>query len=217
MSERPHLQRAIGAVYSWAAGRIYEPVVIRTGLRLLGGNLNWLVMAENRRAAQIADGRPILDVPVGTGYFTTEMAALHRGLVVGADYAWGMAVESARAAERAGTPNLVPMQTDLHRLPFGDGSFRVVLCINGLQVIPDLGGAVREAVRVLAPGGTMLVSVITAPLDAVLPETLGARLPTVLRSGRAVTAELQRAGLRVTSFQKHRLASLIEAVKVVTG
>jgi ubiquinone/menaquinone biosynthesis C-methylase UbiE len=213
MSERPRLQRAIGAVYSGAAGRLYEPVVIRGGFRLLGGDLNALVMAQNRRAAHIADGRPILDVPVGTGYFTTEMAALHRGLLVGADYAWGMAVESARTAERAGTPNLASMQTDVHRLPFADGSFAVLLCVNGLQVIPDVRGAVREAARVLAPRGTMLVSVITAPLDSVLPEALGARMPTVLRSGRAVAAELQRAGLRVTAFRRRRLASVMEAVK----
>jgi ubiquinone/menaquinone biosynthesis C-methylase UbiE len=213
MSARPRLQRAIGAVYSWAADRLYEPIVIRGGFRLLGGDLNALVMTQNRRAAQIAGGRPILDVPVGTGYFTTEMAALHRGLLVGADYAWGMAVESARAAELAGTPNLVSMQTDVHRLPFSDGSFGVVVCVNGLQVIPDLRGAVVELARVLAAEGTMLISVITAPLDGALPEALGTRLPTALRSGRAVAAELQRAGLRVTSFRTRRLASLMEAVK----
>jgi ubiquinone/menaquinone biosynthesis C-methylase UbiE len=212
VSDRP-AQRAIGALYSWAAGRIYDPVVIRGGLRLLGGDLNALVKEQNRHAARIAADRPILDVPVGTAYFTTEMASLHDDLVVGVDYAWGMVAETKRVAAASGTPNLIPVQADVHRLPFPAASFGVVLCVNGLQVIPDLPSAVTELRRVLAPGGTMLVSVITASLDSVLPSSLGERLPTILRSGRAVATELQRAGLRLKSFRRSRLATLIEAVE----
>jgi ubiquinone/menaquinone biosynthesis C-methylase UbiE len=213
MTERPRAQRAIGAVYSWAADRFYEPVVIRGTFRVLGADLNALVMESNRRAAQIAVGRPILDVPVGTGFFTTEMAALHDGLLVGADYAWGMALETRKAAMHAGTSNLVAAQADVHRLPFADGSFKVVLCTNGLQVIPDLRGAIRDLGRVLASEGTLLVSVISAPLDALVPRSVRPRMPTMLRSGRAVAQEIQAAGLVVTRFRRRRLAYLMEAFK----
>ena len=213
MTERPRAQRAIGAVYSWAADRFYEPIVIRGTFRLLGGDLNALVMDSSRRAAQLARGRPILDVPVGTGFFATETARLHDGLLVGVDYAWGMALETKNAAQRAGTADLVAVQGDVHRLPFADASFPVVLCTNGLQVIPDLRGAILDLGRVLERGGTMLVSVITAPLDALLPRSARPRLPTMLRSGRAVAGELQAAGLVVTAYRSRRLASLMEAVK----
>ena len=213
MTERPRAQRAIGAVYSWAAARFYEPVVIRGTFRLLGGDLNALVMESNRRAARLASGRPILDVPVGTGYFATETAALHDGLLIGVDYAWGMVLETRKAARWTGAADLVALQGDVHRLPFADGSFPVVLCTNGLQVIPDLNGAIRDLARVMARGGTVLVSVITTPLDELLPRTARARVPTMLRSGRAVADELQAAGLVVTEYRTRRLASLMEAVK----
>jgi ubiquinone/menaquinone biosynthesis C-methylase UbiE len=214
VTERPRTQRAIGAVYSWVADRFYEPAVIRGTFRLLGGDLNALVMESNRRAGRIAAGGSILDVPVGTGYFTTELAASHDALVVGADYAWGMALATRNAASRSGAANLAAVQTDIHRLPFADGSFRVVLCRNGLQVIPDVRGAIRDLVRVMAPKSTLLVSVIAAPADALVPASLRTRMPTMFRSGRAVADEMQDAGLVVTDFRRRRFAYLMEAVKL---
>jgi SAM-dependent methyltransferase len=44
-------------------------------------------------------------------------------------------------------------------LPFGEETFDVVLCQCGLQYVPDRFGALREMVRVLKPGGRLLLSV----------------------------------------------------------
>jgi len=207
------IQRAIGGVYSWAADRLYEPVVIKGSFRVLGGGLYPLVVEQGRRAVEAAKGRPILDVPVGTAYFTTETAARHAGVVVGADYAWGMAERARRDSANIGLNNLSVMQADIHRLPFADESFGAVLCTNGLQVIPGLQGALRELARVLAPRAPLLVSVIVAPVGAALPEFAARRLPTILRSGPDVAGKIAAAGLTVTSFRRSRLAYLIEAVK----
>jgi SAM-dependent methyltransferase len=207
------IQRAIGGVYSWAADRLYEPVVIKGSFRVLGGGLYPLVVEQGRRAAHAAQGRPILDVPVGTAYFTTETAARHRGVVVGADYAWGMAERARRDSARIGLNNIAVMQTDIHRLPFADDCFGAVLCTNGLQVIPGLEGALGELARVLAPRAPLLVSVIVAPVGAALPGSATRRLPTILRAGRDIAGEIAAAGLTVTSFRRSRLAYLIEAVK----
>ena len=38
-------------------------------------------------------------------------------------------------------------------LPFGDSSFEVVLCQQGLQFFPDRAAALKEISRVLVPGG----------------------------------------------------------------
>lgn len=193
----------IAEVYSRAARSLYEPLVVHGSFKLFGGRLNELVREQGRSAVSVAAGRPILDVPVGTAYFTSAVARGHAGLVVGVDIAEGMVRESARRR----IPNLSPVQADAHALPFEDGAFGAILCTNGLQVIPDLPRAVSELARVLAPGGTLFVSVLS------LPVLRGPRIPTVLAARDRVAEELDRGGLRVTKTTRTRLATLFEATR----
>lgn len=213
MSRRDVLKRTIGRIYSKAADTLYEPIVVRGTFPLLGGDLNDLVLEQGRRAVATAAGRPILDMPIGTAYFTLAAAGRHEGVVVGTDIAEGMVRKAAREASAAGLSNLVTVQADAHHLPFATGSFGAVLCTNGLQVIPGLHESVRELVRVLAPGGRLYVSVVTLPLARALPEDAAERLPTMLKSRREMTRALTLAGVEVTSIAKNRLALLFEATK----
>ena len=48
---------------------------------------------------------------------------------------------------------------DEMELPFADGSFARVVCLHGLQLLPDRGRVLREMHRVLAPGGEVDVEV----------------------------------------------------------
>jgi SAM-dependent methyltransferase len=206
-------QRAIGSLYSWSADKFYEPIIVKGAFRLFGGRLNDLVLGQGIRAVDAARGAPILDVPVGTAYFTTRISDRHEGVVVGADYAWGMVVQASRAGRRTGASNLAPVQANIHHLPFANNSFAAVLCTNGLQVIPGLRGAVRELARVLAPRGVLLVSVVVAPIGGMLSSNAEGKLPTVLRSGPSIAGEISAAGLAVGSLRRERLAYLIEATK----
>lgn len=196
-------QKVIAGIYSAAAQRVYEPLVVHGSFKLLGGALNDLVVEQGRRAVEAADGGPILDVPVGTAYFTRLVAARHRGLVAGVDIAEGMARESAHVARRECLSNLVAMQASIHALPFADGTFPAILCTNGLQVMPGLRPAVRELARVLAPGGTLFVSVVGVPLRT-------ESLPTAFATAKVGQA-LREAGLSVRRTGRARLATLWEA------
>ncbi len=196
----------IAGVYSRAAHRLYDPLVVHGSFNLLsGGRLHELVAEQGRRAVEVADGGPILDVPVGTAYFTRAVAAAHPGIVVGVDIAEGMVRESAALARREGLPNLSVMQASIHALPFPDGTFPAILCTNGLQVIPNLRGAVSELARVLAPGGTLFVSVVGVPMR-------GPSLPTFFAT-KNVTDALAGAGLSIVQASQHRLAWLAEVTK----
>jgi ubiquinone/menaquinone biosynthesis C-methylase UbiE len=165
------------------------------------------VVEQGRRAVEVADGRPILDMPVGTAYFTLEMAKIHPGLVVGVDIAHGMVVEAKAAAMREMVSGLETAQADSHHLPFDDGAFGAIMCTNGLQVIPGLQPTLKELARVLAPDGTLFVSVVNLPIAN------STRVPTMLLSRAALADELRVVGLKVDSVRSARLATLIEARK----
>lgn len=203
-------QRLIAVTYSLLARRLYEPLVVKGAFRLFGGALNRRVFEHGNAAVAAAPGRPILDMPVGTGYFAAEMAALHDHIVVGVDIARGMVERSVQVARERGLNNLVAVRGDAHALPFSDGAFAAVVCSNGLQVIPGLTGAVRELARVLAPGGMLFCSVLTAPLPAFGPRDF---LPTVLRPGRDVARAFEHAGLEILTLERERFATLIRARK----
>lgn len=49
-------------------------------------------------------------------------------------------------------------EADALALPFADASFDTVVCTFGLCAVPDDGPAVTEAVRVLLPGGLLLLA-----------------------------------------------------------
>ena len=208
-------QKAIAGIYSWAASSLYEPVVVKRAFPLLGGDLNRQVLRQGARAVEVAAGRPILDMPVGTAYFTVEMARRHPGVVIGVDIAAGMVREARGAAAGAGATRLFPVQADAHQLPFADGTFGAVLSTNGLQVIPGLRESLAELTRVLAPGGTLFMSVVTLPVTAVLPAGAAQHMPTVLRARRDILGALVDAGLTVTSTSGRRFAVLAEGAKPV--
>ena len=193
-------KKIIAGIYSAAAEKLYDPLVVRGTFRALGGDLNELVMQQGRRALELANGGPILDVPVGTGFFTTEMSKSYEGLVLGSDIAWGMVREASKRGVEV-------VQADAHALPFSDGTFSVVLCTNGLQVMPGLDATLTELHRVLADDGTLLVSVVNLPVIA------SDRVPTMFMARRTLMTHLSRAGFVSNYAQLVRLATLIEARK----
>lgn len=94
-------------------------------------------------------GRRTLEVGCGEGRVTRDLVARgHR--VTGVDTALGL-VREARLAPGGGTWALA----DGAGLPFPDGCFDLVVAYNSLQVVADMPAAVREAARVLDPGGRL--------------------------------------------------------------
>ena len=102
------------------------------------------------------EGRRILDLGCGDGLLTWTLA--ERGAwAVGIDADRAMLeVASARSARgRRHRPRLV--EGRIEQLPFRDGSFDVVVMVTVLCLVADRTGAVREAARVLRPGGRLVI------------------------------------------------------------
>jgi SAM-dependent methyltransferase len=134
-----------------------------------------------QRVIELVDARQgmrVLDLACGPGNLSRRLAALVSpgGEVIGVDLAPGM-VEVARAA---GIPNARFEVMDMEQLTFDDGSFDAAACGHGLQFAGDLGQAIREARRVLRPGGRLAASVplsdvsrsVWHDLDAVINRSL---------------------------------------------
>ena len=102
-------------------------------------------------------GMRVLDLACGPGTLTRPLAGqvAPDGEVVGVDLAPGM-IDLARAAGIAHARFEV---MDIEHLGFADASFDAAACGHGLQFVPDLSRALREAHRVLRPAARFAASV----------------------------------------------------------
>ena len=96
----------------------------------------------------------MLEVPVGTGVLTMPVyKTLPDAEITCLDYSADMMAVAQRRAETMGLTNVQFRQGDVGALPFEDGSFDLVLSLNGFHAFPDKDAAFLETLRVLKPGG----------------------------------------------------------------
>lgn len=114
-----------------------------------------------RRTVARAAGSPVngraLDVGTGTGKLAAALAGrLGLGEVVGVDFA----VEMLRAG-KGDRSRARFAAADALRLPFGDAAFDSVVSAFVVRNLADVTAGVREQVRVLKPGGRLVILEIT--------------------------------------------------------
>ena len=99
-------------------------------------------------------GGKMLEVPVGTGVLTMPVyKTLPHADITCLDYSADMMAVAQHRAEKMNLGNVRFRQGDVGTLPFEDGSFDLVLSLNGFHAFPDNEAAYREVFRVLKPGG----------------------------------------------------------------
>lgn len=104
----------------------------------------------------------ILDVATGTARVPLILArnARFQGHVVGLDASRRM-LDKARAKVTAGRfkPYITLLEQEASELPYEDGSFDVVTCLEALEFLPRPAEALAEMIRVLRPGGLLLTTI----------------------------------------------------------
>jgi ubiquinone/menaquinone biosynthesis C-methylase UbiE len=103
-------------------------------------------------------GERVLEIGPGTGYYTFDLAGrLGEGSVEIFDIQQEMLDHVMREAASRQVTNVHPTRGDAQALPYPSDSFDAVVLTTVLGEIPDQDAALREAARVLKPGGRLVV------------------------------------------------------------
>jgi ubiquinone/menaquinone biosynthesis C-methylase UbiE len=110
-----------------------------------------------RDIAQRIQGVPyeaLLDVGCGTGFLIDMLAGQRKARYCGLDLSEGM----IRMAKGKGIPGAEFVSGSADKLPYPDKSFDIVTCSQSFHHYPYPEKAMREAMRVLKPGGLYILS-----------------------------------------------------------
>jgi ubiquinone/menaquinone biosynthesis C-methylase UbiE len=160
----------------------------------------FLKVAPERRHGKV------LEIGAGTGFFIVNL--WQAGLVGEAcatDISPGMVEVCRRNARNVGLSGIDARVADAEALPFDDDTFDLVVGHAVLHHLPDVPAALRECVRVLKPGGALVV--------AGEPTRLGHALVGLARRG--VATAFKTAGrvlplVRARDGAKHPLEAHVD-------
>jgi demethylmenaquinone methyltransferase/2-methoxy-6-polyprenyl-1,4-benzoquinol methylase len=122
----------------------------------LGIHHLWRRRLVKRSGAKIGDR--IFDAATGTGDLAFALAKVvgPQGSVIGGDFSEPM-LERARVKQAESLPWLSFQFADVMQLPFPDESFDIVTISFGIRNVSDAEGGLKELLRVLKPGGRLMV------------------------------------------------------------
>jgi arsenite methyltransferase len=120
-------------------------------------------VVEQRRVVRallaLEPGEKVLDIGSGAGLLAAEMAADvgRAGSVDGVDPSEGMLALARRRQTADGAGEIRFVAGDAGELPFESGTFDAAVATQVYEYVEDMAAALREASRVLRPGGRLLV------------------------------------------------------------
>jgi len=175
--------------------------------------------------------RTILETAAGTGIVTRAIArALPQSTILASDLNQAML---DIAAEKTQASNVSWQQGDAQSLPFGPGSFDVVVCSFGVMFMPDKQAAYREARRVLHSDGRFMFTVWdrleTNPLMAIADEVVAnlfpddpphflARTPCGYTDQARIEQDLRQAGFTAINIEAvQRISDVSSAQEPAMG
>jgi ArsR family transcriptional regulator len=126
--------------------------------------------------ALVPSGWTIADLGCGTGSFTLELAK-SGARVVGVDQSAAMLKHARR--QLAGFENVELHQAGLEALPIPERACDVALLVLALSYVSEVEPVLREAFRILAPGGRLLVVDAVAHGDEPFRRRLGQARPGI--------------------------------------
>lgn len=138
---------------------------------LMSGGIHRLWKRVTIEMSGVRPGHKVLDIAGGTGDLAAKFSRIvgSEGTVVLADINDSMLkVGRDRLVDRGITENVRFSQADAQYLPFPDNTFDVITIAFGLRNVTDKDMALRSMLRVLKPGGKLLVLEFSKPPNPLL-------------------------------------------------
>lgn len=109
-----------------------------------------------------------LDLCCGTGDSTIALAKRAKS-VIGLDFNEDMMALAKPKIKKAHLEKKISLvKGDAMSLPFADNSFDCITICFGLRNVPDAGKTIREAYRVLKPGGQFAILEMSQPTNSII-------------------------------------------------
>lgn len=156
----PGTEDKVSAAYDKVAHR-YDTLLLRPNVpqRILH-NLVWGIGNDRTYVETVLSYLPsefdgiLLDVPVGTGVFTSHIYAKYpKATIIGIDLSMSMLSKAGECFERDGVRNVVLLKADAANLPLRSDAVDLVLSMNGWHAFTDKQLAISEIRRVLHKHG----------------------------------------------------------------
>jgi demethylmenaquinone methyltransferase / 2-methoxy-6-polyprenyl-1,4-benzoquinol methylase len=158
-------------------------------------------------ASAVRAGQKVLDIAGGTGDLSYQFAKLvgNDGQVILADINSSMLnVGRDRLIDRGVAGNIQFAQADAQYLPFPDNTFDCITIAFGLRNVTDKELALRSMLRVLKPGGRLLILEFSKPQHSLLEKVYDAYsfklLPMI---GKLVTNDADSYRYLAESIRMH--------------
>jgi ubiquinone/menaquinone biosynthesis C-methylase UbiE len=154
---------------------------------------------------KISSAHKLLDVGCGSGLFSNMAGE------IGADVTGIDASEALIAEAKQRNPAIKFLTGEMEQLPFADGEFDIVCGFNSFQYAANTQNALTEALRVLKPGGKLVVmiwgnkedceaaSYLKAVGSLLPPPPPGAPGPFALSENQLLEKTLEAVGFKIIS------------------
>ena len=208
-------QKLVGEVFSSVAGK-YD---LMNDAMSLGIHRVWKRYFV--ATAQVRKGDRVLDLAGGTG----DIAALLKDrvgetgeLVLGDINGDMLRVGRDRMTDRGNVSGFEYVQCNAQSLPFPDASFDLVTIAFGLRNVTDKDMALREMLRVLKPGGRLLVLEFSKPGNPLLAKAYDTYSFSFMPlAGKLITNDADSYRYLAESIRMHPDQETLKAMMVEAG
>jgi len=188
---------------------VFDSVASRYDLMndLMSGGIHRLWKRFTIELSAARPGQTVLDIAGGTGDLAARFSRLvgPEGKVILADINAAMLeVGRDRLIDKGAAGNIEVVQADAQTLPFEDNSIDCITIAFGLRNVTDKDMALRSMLRVLRPGGRLLVLEFSKPTSPLLGKVYDQYSFQILPAmGRLIAQDADSYRYLAESIRKH--------------